>query len=188
MPETATPDVPAVSIDTRTLVKQTADRLLAEGIRPTVASVRQRTGRGSAGTINTALHEWWQELAQRLAAIANRPELPTPLIEAADQLWEAALLQAHEALTQYRREADAKVEDAKAAVETATQEQQQAEALKTAVQQQVTELEQIRLDLERRLTAESTRREQAESRIREIQSEAAQRMQEPLIPRYECAK
>ena len=48
MSETAIPESSAVSIDTRTLVKQTADRLLAEGIRPTVASVRQRTGRGSA--------------------------------------------------------------------------------------------------------------------------------------------
>lgn len=180
MSETATPEAPTVSIDTRTLVKQTADRLLADGIRPTVASVRQRTGRGSASTINAALHEWWQELAQRLAAITNRPDLPAPLLEAADRLWEAALLQAHEALAHYRQEADAKVEDAKVALETATQVQQLAEVLKAAAKQQVAELEQIRLDLERRLTVESTRREQAESRIREIQAEAAQRIQETL--------
>ncbi|MHB8622882.1 MAG: DNA-binding protein [Sulfuricaulis sp.] len=178
MPETAYPEAPTLSIDTRTLVKQTADRLLAEGIRPTVASVRQRTGRGSAGTINAALKEWWQELAQRLAAIANRPELPAPLLEAADRLWEAALLQAHEALAQYRHEADAKVEDANAAVETATQVQQLAEVLKAAAKQQVTELERIRLDLEKQLSAESARREQAESRFQEIQTEAAQRVQE----------
>ena len=178
MPETATSAKSAVSIDTRTLVKQTADRLLSEGIRPTVASVRQRTGRGSAGTINAALKDWWQELAQRLATIANRPELPAPLLEAADRLWEAALLQAHEALAHYRREADTKIEAAQAIAATAVGTQQTAETHAAAAEEQVAGLEQIRLDLEKRLAAEHTRREQAESRNREIQAEASRRVQE----------
>lgn len=172
------PTTVAPTLDTRVLVKQTADELLAEGIRPTVANVRSRTGRGSASTINAALKDWWQELSRRQAAQRNRPELPAPVLEAADRLWEAALLQAHEALSAYRLEAQRKVEEAQAVASAATEAQHVAEARVSTAERQLAMLEQVRLDLERRLAAERARREQTESRIQEIQAEAGQRLQE----------
>src|SRR4030065_164620 len=105
-------DVVHATDNTRLLTKRAADELLADGQRPTVANVRNRIGRGSAGTINAALQEWWADLSQRLAQAGSRPEVPAPIAEAMSQLWAAALEQAHNALAEYRHEADRKVAEA----------------------------------------------------------------------------
>lgn len=119
--------MPTPALDTRAATKAAADALLAEGLRPTVASVRQRIGRGSASTINAALQDWWQGLAERFAQ-GPRPDVPEPAWRAAVAVWNAALEAAdarlaadRRALQQAREESDAKVETALFARDQATQ-------------------------------------------------------------------
>jgi len=119
--------VPTTAPDTRSATKAAADALLAEGLRPTVASVRQRIGRGSASTINAALQDWWQGLAERFAQ-GPRPDVPEPAWRAAVAVWNAALEAAdarlaadRRALQLAREESDAKVETALFARDQATQ-------------------------------------------------------------------
>jgi Plasmid replication region DNA-binding N-term. len=166
-----------LSSDTRTRVKQVADDLLAEGIRPTVANVRARTGRGSASTINEALKDWWAGLAKRLSAADARPDIPAPVFEAANVLWSQALEIAHAALAEYRREAAMEVQGAKEDAESARLARQQAEERIADLECCLEELELMRLDLERRAAAETARREHAEQQIAQIRAEAERAMQ-----------
>ena len=165
-------------IDTRTLVKQAADALLADGIRPTVASIRARTGRGSASTINAALTDWWQDLGQRMARAQTRPEIPAPLLEAADALWAAALKQADAALAAYRAEADKGVAEAHATARDALLARDEAQEQLQDSLDSFRALEDVRLELERRLTGESERRQAAEARIGQVEAEAGRRENE----------
>lgn len=172
------PSVEEPPNDTRTLVKRVADELLTEGVRPTVASIRSRIGRGSASTINQALHEWWQELSRRLAAAHSRPDLPQPVAKAADQLWDTALEHADKALAEYRSEADGKVAKAAEIADAALLARNDAELKLQAFEQDYRTLEATRLDLDRRLTVETERRQVAEGRIHETQAEAERRVGE----------
>jgi chromosome segregation ATPase len=164
--------------NTRLLVKRAADELLADGERPTVASVRNRIGRGSASTINEALREWWTELSQRFAKARSQPDLPGPLVDATNQLWGAALEHAHSALAEYRGEADRKVAEAADAAAAALLARDESEKKLLALQHDYKELADARIDLERRLTVEAERRQVAETRIREVQADADRRIQE----------
>jgi len=164
------PDNPPVE-NTRALVKRVADELLVEGHRPTVANVRARTGRGSAGTINAALKEWWLDLAARIARVESHPGVPEAITESTSRLWSAALAEAHEALAAYREEADEKVTQAEENAETTLLVCQQAEERDAARAESYRLLEQVRMDLERRLAAESSRREAEERRTQELQAE-----------------
>lgn len=165
------PSVPPPT-ETRPLVKQAADELLADGIRPTVANVRARIGRGSATTINAALGDWWQQLAGRLAKAGDRPDVPAPLLELAERLWDAALVQAHDALKTHREEADQRVARAAEIEAAALLARDQAHQKFSDLQQQHQQLGEIRLDLERRLTAEAEKRQHAEARVLVVQAEA----------------
>lgn len=164
--------------NTRVLVKRVADELLAEGHRPTVANVRARTGRGSASTINAALKEWWQELARRIAEARARPDVPSPLLEVADHLWTAALDQAHQALAGYREEADKQVAEATETTRATLLARDEAEKRTSELQVRCDQLEDIRLDLERRLTAETERHQATETRAAQAYAEAEKRENE----------
>ena len=72
-------------------VWQAAESLMSQGIRPTVANVREITQRGSAGTINDSLKEWWQDLAKRINVNAIHPDIPEPVVAVMQQLWHVAL-------------------------------------------------------------------------------------------------
>lgn len=163
--------------ETRSLVKQAADELLVDGIRPTVANVRARIGRGSATTINAALGDWWQELAARLAKAGDRPHVPAPLLELAERLWDAALIQAHDALKTQREEAEQRVTQAAEVQAAALLARDQAVQKLAELQQQHQQLGEIRLDLERRLTAETEKRRYAETRVSAVQAEAIAQME-----------
>ena len=110
----------ALPTDTRTAVKDVADQLLADGIRPSVKLVRERLGRGSDTTIAGALKDWWQELAERLFDQQSRPGVPEPVWEAVNGLWQAALDQAAKTFDADRavlqRERDTATEDRGAAL------------------------------------------------------------------------
>lgn len=77
--------------DTADRVLEVADRLLEQGIRPTQQNVREQIGSGSISTINRALNEWWQQLGVRLRENRERPDLPEPVLEGANRLWQQAL-------------------------------------------------------------------------------------------------
>ena len=171
-------DVVHATDNTRLLTKRAADELLADGQRPTVANVRNRIGRGSAGTINAALQEWWADLSQRLAQARSRPDVPAPIAEAMSQLWAAALEQAHNALAEYRHEADRKVAEAADTAATALLARDEATKAHQALQQDHQALADLRINLERQLTVETERREVAERQIREAQTEAERRIAE----------
>ncbi|QBQ55384.1 DNA-binding protein [Nitrosococcus wardiae] len=156
-------------IDTRTLTKQTADTLLTEGIRPTVANVRARTGQGSAGTINAALQEWWQELANRLLQLETRPEIPEPVFTVAEQAWETALKQAETLLAKERKKLQQEQEASKAAVKIAQQTQQAAEQKIGVLTKRLETLEEVRLILERQLASEKVRTENLSTQMEELQ-------------------
>lgn len=77
-----------------------ADELLLEGNRPTIDRVRMRLGRGSPNTINEHLDAWWLKLGARLRDIPGRefPDLPDPVANALQSLWNVAIDSAHAAL------------------------------------------------------------------------------------------
>lgn len=176
-----------VQAETRTLVKQAADALLAEGTRPTVMNVRARTGRGSAGTINAALQEWWQALAGRLVQVESRPEIPEPVFAAAEQLWGAALEQAETVLAKESEKLARAREIARAEVEAACQGQRAAEERATKLAHRLEILEETRLKLERRLaetTAQGDNLNSQLNEVREVLNRKEQFLQEQAT-RYE---
>jgi hypothetical protein len=90
--------------DTREKVLAAADSLLQEGARPTQQNVRDRIGSGSITTINSALNTWWSTLSDRMNRKDQHPELPEPVISAANTLWDQALAYAHHSLKKEREE------------------------------------------------------------------------------------
>ncbi|MDQ7015502.1 MAG: DNA-binding protein [Gammaproteobacteria bacterium] len=128
------------SIDTRTLVRQTADQLLAEGIKPTVANVRERTQRGSAGTINEALKSWWQELSEKIRQPSS--DIPEAIQIATQKIWQSATQLAKEQLEEFRQQAQQqidhaieKMQQAQTAQEQLQKDQQQLLETNAALQQ-----------------------------------------------------
>lgn len=92
--------------DTADKVLQAADELLEQGIRPTQQNVRERIGTGSISTINKALNLWWQQLGRRIKENETRPDLPEPVISAANKLWQQSLAYAEHAFSQRKSEMD----------------------------------------------------------------------------------
>lgn len=90
--------------DTREKVFAAADLLLQEGTRPTQQNVRDRIGSGSITTINSALNTWWSTLSDRMNRKDQHPELPEPVINAANKLWDQALAYAHHSFKNERDE------------------------------------------------------------------------------------
>ncbi|WP_157792992.1 DNA-binding protein [Bordetella genomosp. 8] len=76
-------------------VHAAADALLREGERPTIERVRLKLGRGSPNTITGFLNSWFAGLGQRLAG-GGHGGLPDPVARLSQELWRAALAQAHE--------------------------------------------------------------------------------------------
>ena len=81
-----------------------ADALIAQGLRPTIERVRQHIGRGSPNTVSPMLETWFAALGQRLGVAESGNELvdqvPEPVRQAAEQMWNSALEQAKMAAEQ----------------------------------------------------------------------------------------
>jgi Plasmid replication region DNA-binding N-term len=94
-------------------VWQAADALLHDGLRPTIERVRQKIGSGSPKTVSPMLERWFATLGQRLGGggasmgdgVANNlanngsanheaQQLPLAIVQAAQQFWNAARLEA----------------------------------------------------------------------------------------------
>jgi len=88
--------------NTQNLVKEAADKLLREGVKPTQQNIRDRIGTGSITTINKALNTWWSELGVRLDEAGRNPSLPEPVASSAQKLWLQALAYANKELDEQR--------------------------------------------------------------------------------------
>ena len=69
------------------------DALVLAGERPTIERVRQKIGRGSPNTVSPMLDAWFKGLGRRLqdpGAFAPAPEVPDPVLQAAQHFWEVA--------------------------------------------------------------------------------------------------
>lgn len=76
---------------TRDLVAETATAMFLDGVRPSVNSVRERIGRGSNGTIQTALNEWWANLSAEVKAAKAMPRaVPEQVSDAFATFWKVA--------------------------------------------------------------------------------------------------
>lgn len=123
-------------VGTRQAVYDTADALLKEGIKPTQQNVRERIGSGSLTTINRALNEWWEQLAQRMQQ-PQRPEIPEAVLSLAGQAWDRALAYAEQ---QYQTERQGSFEREASLRRALDAAEQQAQVTLHALQAQQAEL------------------------------------------------
>jgi chromosome segregation ATPase len=81
-----------------------ADKLIAEGKRPTLALLRQELGGGSYTTISEAMKLWREEKARNaITPIAPMPEdVITTINDAAQQIWQTAMTVAENKLQSER--------------------------------------------------------------------------------------
>jgi|GEM_PF-683824 len=98
-------------------VFEIADNLLAEGRKPTQQMVRNALGSGSLTTINKALNDWWQGLGKRLIEQNSRPEIPEPVFNSANALWQQALAYAEHQLSDQREQLEQHYLELKAELE-----------------------------------------------------------------------
>lgn len=153
-------------------VWRAADQLFADGIRPTVANIREITKRGSAGTINQALKAWWHDLSDRVMKADRRPDVPEAVADAMCQLWAASLDRAEHALHVHRLDAERQVSEAKERQSAAEKRLEQAELHCQMLAQELASLQLSNADLQRALAAEAALRQDAEARIRMVKEEA----------------
>ena len=126
-------------------IHATADALLEQGIKPTLAEVRKSLGGGSFTTISEAMKSWRQE--QQTEQQLQRVDLPNSINERLQSLgadvWQSAINIANERLTAEREalavaqnKAQAEIDEAQEAVRTL--ESEQAELLEQLDVQQAT--------------------------------------------------
>jgi len=78
---------------TETDVFAACDALVLAGERPTIERVRMKIGRGSPNTVGPMLDAWFKGLGRRLqdpGAFAPPPDIPSPVLQAAQHFWEVA--------------------------------------------------------------------------------------------------
>jgi hypothetical protein len=146
--------------DTRDKVLDAADSLLQEGIRPTQQNVRERIGSGSITTINSALNAWWRTLSDRINRKDQHPNLPEPVISAANQLWDQALAYAYHSLNKEREEIQSlllvRKEQGSSQVEQLRSTVDQLQQQSTRVRTQNDELKEQYLQLQQKLMESET--------------------------------
>ncbi|RZU45283.1 plasmid replication DNA-binding protein KfrA [Fluviicoccus keumensis] len=164
-------------------VWKAADQLMAQGVRPTVANVREVTRRGSAGTINDALKDWWQDLAERLSNRIPQPDVPEPVIDMTRQLWEMSLKHGEEAFKTLRVESLEQARKAEDERQLAVQALEQQRHRLEDLQARTEHLQTAEKELLSGLAAEQARRQEAESQLQ--QAVAARNEQEVLRTQVE---
>jgi septal ring factor EnvC (AmiA/AmiB activator) len=79
-------------------IERAATDILKTGVRPTVESVRNAVGGGSARTILDGLNRYWRDLGNHLAGTPDTLQrLPAAVADLAEGLWQRALSVAVEA-------------------------------------------------------------------------------------------
>ena len=85
--------------DTAERTLETAWQLLSQGHYPSTQAVRERIQQGSMTTINQTLQQqFWPAVAERI----QMPEIPPPLAQLTQALWQQALESADECLAEHR--------------------------------------------------------------------------------------
>lgn len=80
-------------------VQRAADALLRQGIKPSVAAIREQLGGGSPNTLTPLLSKYWESLGQRLSAGPESLErVPENLARVTELVWRRALEEARERL------------------------------------------------------------------------------------------
>jgi hypothetical protein len=80
-------------------VQRAADSLLRQGIKPSVAALREQLGGGSPNTLTPLLARYWESLGQRLATGPEALErVPESLARVTELLWRRAIEEARERL------------------------------------------------------------------------------------------
>ncbi|MBH1969863.1 hypothetical protein FK216_01465 [Moraxellaceae bacterium AER2_44_116] len=149
-------------------VWQAAESLMSQGIRPTVANVREITQRGSAGTINDSLKEWWQDLAKRINVNAIHPDIPEPVVAVMQQLWHVALTHGESAFDKFKEEAQLQVDNAQQSKIAALERLQHADNQMTHLQAKIDVLKESERQLQTTLATESALRSQSEQQLEAV--------------------
>ena len=80
-------------------VQRAADSLLRQGIKPSVAALREQLGGGSPNTLTPLLAKYWETLGQRLASGPDALDrVPESLARVTELLWRRAIEEARERL------------------------------------------------------------------------------------------
>src|SRR5271170_1759619 len=99
----ASTDLPAKLISdtafTGREVQRAADALLRQGVKPSVAAIRDQLGGGSPNTLTPILARYWETLGKRLQAGPESLEhVPEALARVTEMFWRRALEEARERL------------------------------------------------------------------------------------------
>lgn len=153
-------------------VWKAADTLMAQGVRPTVANVREITQRGSAGTINNILKDWWQQLAKRIALQQHvDAQLPQEIIGLVQQLWQQALLAGEVAFERFKQQAEDKITAADTSKITALERQQHAENSVKTLEAQLNHSQHNERALQTQLATELALRQQTEQQQKQLEQQ-----------------
>lgn len=161
------------------IVWQAADQLMAQGIRPTVANVREITQRGSAGTINDALKVWWQNIAQRISLQQQvQAAIPEEISHLMQQLWQQALVAGEEAFAVLKKQAEQQIETAETIKIAALERQQKAENQVLNLEAKLTKSQQKEQALQSQLATEQALHQQEKQQLTSLQQQAKQSIAE----------
>lgn len=156
------------------VVWQAADELMAQGVRPTVANVREITQRGSAGTINDALKEWWQQLAKRISLQQQiEAQIPEEIISSVQHLWQQALVAGEAAFNDFKQQAEDKVIKAEELKIAALERQQRAENLVQTLEAKLTQSQNSERLLQTQLATEIALRQQIEQQLSQSKQQSS---------------
>ncbi|OPX55578.1 replication region DNA-binding N-term [Oceanospirillum multiglobuliferum] len=92
-------------------VKTAIDELLAEGMNPTIAGLRERLGTGSFSTISEHLKQWRQEQHDR-PSLTSRTPAPDALSGLMQSLWLQAKDEASKELAEYKEKIEQELRNA----------------------------------------------------------------------------
>lgn len=169
-------------------VWQAAESLMSQGIRPTVANVREITQRGSAGTINDSLKEWWQDLAKRINVNKVHPDVPEPVVAIMQQLWHVALTHGESAFDKFKQEAQQAVDDAQKNKIAALERLQKSENKMTLLQAQTETLKSSERQLQTHLATEQALRTQADQQLETVRLNSQKALADVEITKSQLEK
>lgn len=132
------------------MVKQTAVRLLSQGIAPSVQKIREELGTGSNSTIADHLKVWRDDYAKK--TIHHLPaNMPKELISTFEVLWQTAMEHAQNQLAEYKKavenECEAALQKEKDAEKTVASLQLKIEELSAQLAQETASKQKLNVEL-----------------------------------------
>ncbi|MBB1488754.1 DNA-binding protein [Oceanospirillum sediminis] len=140
-------------------VKLAIDEMLAEGLNPTIAGLREKLGTGSFTTISEHLKRWRGERQEKPVAATGTPA-PETLSGMMQSLWQQAREEANKELEQYKEKIDQEVKSALEEKQKALESALETEKKNSWLEDKNTEL-QNRISESERLTGQLQEQNQA---------------------------